>query len=397
MAEQALSDVKVLDLSWHIAGPYCTKLLAGLGAEVVKIERPGQGDPARSIGPFFNDEPHPEKSGLFHHLNTGKKSITLNLKSSTGKNIFLQLVQEADILVENFSPGVMAGFGLTYEVLEELNPKLVMTSISNFGSSGPYRDYKMTEIVAQALGGLMYITGDLDRVPLKPVGSQAQYQAGLNSFVGTMAAFYGANGTGIGQYVESSIMETMNSILEYSLLEYLYQGRIEVRKGNKGAAHPWGMYFCKDGYIGIAVVGKLWDRLVEWIDTPEIRSESIDSIVKRVFNRDEVDAALYPFFMDHTREEIYHQGQERKIPISLVRSPEDLVNAPQYRARGFWVDIDHPETGTLTYPGAPAIMSETPWQTIRPPLLGEHNEEIYCNRLGYTKEDLVKLKEMSII
>ena len=212
-----------------------------------------------------------------------------------------------------------------------------------------------------------------------------------------MAAFYGAELTGVGQYIESSIMETMNSILEYSLLEYLYQGRIEVRKGNKGAAHPWGMYFCKDGYIGIAVVGKLWDRLVEWIDTPEIRAECIDSIVKRVFNRDEVDAALYPFFMDHTREEIYYQGQERKIPISLVRSPEDLVNAPQYRARDFWVDINHPETGTITYPGAPAIMSETPWQTSRPPLLGEHNEEVYCDRLGYIQKDLVALRERNII
>ncbi len=396
MPEQALSDVRVLDLTWHIAGPYCTKLLAGLGAEVVKIERPGGGDPARRTGPFIKDEPHPEMSGLFHHLNTGKKSITLNLKTASGVKLFRELVKDADILAENFRPGVMANFELGYETLEKLNPKLVMTSISNFGSSGPYRDYKMTEIVADAMGGSMYVSGEPDRQPLKQAGSQAQYQAGLNAFVATVAALYYADETGIGQHVESSIMEIMNSIVQYPVIAYLYQETIETRRGNVGMIHPWGIYFCKDGYIGIAATSPLWQHLVDLIDTPEMRDEKISTMLGRILDRDAVDAAMYPWLMDHTREEIYHAGQKKGIPISLVRTPEDLLNAPQYWARGFWGEVDHPEMGRLTCPGAPGLMSETPWQTRRAPLLGEHNEEVY-SKLGYTKDDLVKLREEGVI
>ncbi|MEE8471140.1 MAG: CoA transferase, partial [Dehalococcoidia bacterium] len=181
MFEHALSDVKVLDLTWHIAGPYCTKLLADYGAEVIKVEKPGEGDPTRRMGPFFKDDPHSEKSGPFLHLNTNKKGITLNLKTATGKKILRELVADVDVLVESFRPRVMLGLGLDYPALEKINPGLVMVSISSFGQTGPYRDFKASEIVEYAMGGEMCSTGIADRDPLKIGGNVVQYQAGTTA------------------------------------------------------------------------------------------------------------------------------------------------------------------------------------------------------------------------
>ena len=178
LPEQALSDIKVLDLTHHIAGPYCTKLLADYGADVLKVEKPGSGDPTRKMGPFLGDEPHPDKSSLFLHLNTSKRGITLDLKTQTGKKIFRQLVKDVDILVENFSPGVMPSLGLDYKELEKITPKLVMTSISNFGQTGPYRDFKASELIIYGMGGAMNETGMFDRYPLKKAGNVVQYQVG---------------------------------------------------------------------------------------------------------------------------------------------------------------------------------------------------------------------------
>ncbi|MGH8056805.1 MAG: CaiB/BaiF CoA transferase family protein [Candidatus Entotheonellia bacterium] len=186
MAVSALADVTVLDLTHHIAGPYCTKLLADFGAEVMKVERPDGGDPARRYGPFPHDEPHPERSALFLHLNTNKRGITLNLKSSAGREILRALVREVDILVENFTPHVMPKLGLAYAALESLNPRLVMTSISNFGQTGSYRDYKAQDIVMYAMGGAMNQTGVREREPLKMAGNLMQYQAGNMAAAATM-------------------------------------------------------------------------------------------------------------------------------------------------------------------------------------------------------------------
>src|SRR4030043_1673381 len=178
MLEQALSGVKIIDLTWYISGPYCAKLLADYGAEVIKVEKAGEGDPARRMGPFFKDDPHPEKSGLFLHLNTNKQGITLNLKTATGKKILKELVKDADILVENFRPHVMPGLGLDYETLKKVNPRLVMVSISSFGQTGPYREFKAAEIVEYAMGGEMYSTGIAGREPLKLGGNVGRNQGG---------------------------------------------------------------------------------------------------------------------------------------------------------------------------------------------------------------------------
>ncbi|MFC1868936.1 CaiB/BaiF CoA transferase family protein, partial [Thermodesulfobacteriota bacterium] len=200
--EQPLSGVKILDLTGYIAGPYCTKLLADYGADVIKVENPDGGDPARKLGPFFNDEPHPEKSGLFLYLNTNKRGITLNLETETGRRIFNELAEHADILVESFSPRVMPSLGLGYENMGKINPGLVMTSISDFGQTGPYRDFKGSELIYQGYGGPMYLTGTDEGGPLKRGGNIIQYQVGSVAAVATMVAFYGAEMTGRGDHVD---------------------------------------------------------------------------------------------------------------------------------------------------------------------------------------------------
>jgi crotonobetainyl-CoA:carnitine CoA-transferase CaiB-like acyl-CoA transferase len=237
MLEQALSDVKVLDLTWHIAGPYCTKLLADFGADVIKIERPGEGDPARKMGPFPHGKAHPERCGLFLHLNTNKKGITLNLKSHKGRKIFKELVKFVDIVVESFSPRVMPSLGLSYENLKRVNPSLVMTSISNFGHNGPYRDFKASEIVEYAMGGEMYSTGIEGREPLKLGGNVVQYQAGTIAAVATMGALFAARYQGVGQHVDVSIMETQAGTVDrrlQHLLAYAYGGCSQIAGQHHG-------------------------------------------------------------------------------------------------------------------------------------------------------------------
>ena len=406
MPEQALSDVKVLDLTWHIAGPYCTKLLAGYGAEVIKVEKPGEGDPTRRMGPFFKDDPHPEKSGLFLHLNTNKKGITLNLKSATGKKILKALVSDVNILVESFSPRVMPSLGLDYQTLEQINPKLVMVSISNFGQSGPYRDFKASEIVEYAMGGEMYSTGTAGREPLKLGGNVTQYQAGTVAAVATMGALYGAECQEVGQHVDVSIMETQAGSTDRRiiyLLGYACAGVLTTRwppprEAVRMMILPQGVYPCKDGFINTLSLPQWWPRYLEAMEMPELKD---DPRFQNIFSAEagmEFDAIWYSWLADHTKAELFEIFREARIASAPVNSPEDLLKYAHLKERQYFTEIDHPETGKVTYPGAPFKMTETPCQARHPaPLLGQHNEEIYCKLLGYSREDLVKLRESGVI
>jgi crotonobetainyl-CoA:carnitine CoA-transferase CaiB-like acyl-CoA transferase len=406
MLTQALSNVRVLDLTWHIAGPYCTKLLADYGAEVVKVERPGEGDPARSMGPFFRDDPHPEKSGLFLHLNTNKKGITLNLKSDTGKSILTQLICDTDILVESFSPRVMPGLGLDYEILEGLNPKLVMTSISNFGQTGPYRDFKASEIVEYAMGGEMYSTGIESREPLKLGGNIVQYQAGTVAAVSTLGAFYTAEVQESGQHVDVSIMETQAGgadrrsvyILGYTSAGVLTTRWPPPREAMRMLIMPTGVYPCKDGFVNTLSLPDWWPRYIQALGRPELKD---DPRFQNIFSAEgglEFDAIWYDWLADHTKDELFEIFVETKLASAPVNNPEDLLRNRHLKEREYFAGVDHPETGEVTYPGAPFKMSETPWQIRHPaPLLGQHNEEIFCERLGYTHNDLKKLHQSGVI
>ncbi len=406
MSEQALSDVKVLDLTWHIAGPYCTKLLADYGAEVIKVEKPGEGDPARRMAPFFKDDPHPEKSGLFLHLNTNKKGITLNLKSAKGKKILKELAKDVDILVESFRPHVMPSLGLDYETLEQINPKLLMTSISSFGQTGPYRDFKASEIVEYAMGGEMYSTGTAGREPLKLGGNVTQYQAGTVAAVSIMGGLYAARSQGVGQHIDVSIMETQAGSTDRRiiyLLAYACAGVITTRwppprEAVRMMILPQGVYPCKDGFVNTLSLPQWWPRYIEAMEMPELKD---DPRFQNIFSAEagmEFDAIWYSWLADRTKDELFEIFRRANIASAPVNSPEDILNNPHLKAREYFTEIDHPETGKVTYPGTPIHMMETPSKARYPaPLLGQHNKEIYCDRLGYTREDLVKLRESGII
>ena len=397
--EQVLSGIKVLDLTHYIAGPYCTKLLADYGASVTKIEKPGTGDRARQIGPFFGDDPHHEKSGLFLYLNTNKQGITLNLKSKAGVDIFKELVKDTDILVENFSPRVMPSLGLDYEYLEKINPHLIMTSISNFGQSGPYRDYQATEIVADAMGGWMSIVGHPDREPLKPGGNQSQFVAALFSAFGTITAFYGQKMTGIGQHIDISIMEAVLYIQMNITQNYSYHDRITKRLGNVVLPPPGSILPCRDGYIGaIAVTNKQWRTLCNWMGMPELAEDpKFLTKIERAENLDELNATLIPWLLEHDQEELFREGQKRRVPFAVPASTKMLLESGHLKDRGYFTEVEHPATGKVRYPGAQVKMGDLSFQLKRAPLLGEHNETVYCNRLGYDKSDLVKMVEQGII
>ncbi len=398
MTGQALSGLIVLDLSQNISGPFCTRLLAGLGAEVIKIEPPGQGDPSRKMGPFPGDAPHSEKSGLFLYLNTGKKSLTLNLKTRAGAKIFKKLVRGADMVVENFEPKVMPGLGLSYQKLEKINPALIMTSISYFGQNGPYRDYQATNLTAYALGGLTYVTGEPDREPLTTGGSQAEYHGGLNAFVATLTALHYRDTTGIGQHVDVSLMECLVSVLEYKLEMYSFQGAIAGRWHSR---HPYNwphgdIYPCRDGYVAVPPRPFLDDFSV-WLNRPALAKERFSTLTSRLQNSEEFESILTSGLEQKTKEEFFHSGQEWRFGTGYVATTEDVVKDPHLKEREFFVEMEHPQAGKLTCPGLPFKLSETPCQLRRAPLLGEHNVEVYGDRLGYSQQDIVKLKQAGII
>jgi crotonobetainyl-CoA:carnitine CoA-transferase CaiB-like acyl-CoA transferase len=386
----------VLDLTHCIAGPYCTKILADYGADVVKVERPGVGDPARSMGPFPGDNPDIESSGLFLYLNTNKKSITLNLKSAAGVEILKELVKGVDIVVENFSPRVMPGLGLDYQTLKEINPGLVMVSISNFGQTGPYRDCKATDLTVWGLSGILYELGEPDREPLKMGSNVSEYVAGLYGALVALSTLYYRDETGIGQHVDVSVLEAFHTMQPSMTLVFSMAGFIRQRAG---IHFPWGILPCDDGYIGFFLPTQThWESLCVLLEMPElIDRPEYETPMMREERRDEITAIIVSWLKGKRMDDVFHAAQELRLPLTMVPSTEQLFDMPQHKARGYFVDIDHPVGGKLTYPGAPFRLGETAWQAGRAPLLGEHNEEIYCGLLGYSREYFAKLSEDGII
>ncbi|MBE0480495.1 MAG: CoA transferase [Dehalococcoidia bacterium] len=401
MPEQPLSDIRILDLTWYISGPYCTKLFADYGADVIKVERPGCGDPARGMGPFFQDDPHPEKSGLFLYLNTNKKGITLNLKSETGKAAFKELVKDVHLLVENFSPRVMPGLGLDYDTLAGINPRLVMTSITNFGQTGPYRDFKASELIVQAMGGAMCSTGVGECEPVKKGMHVAQFQGGTVAAAASMIAVFGALAQGTGQQVDVSLMETQMGGVDRRMSEMLafeYNKELTPRMDIAGLLqYPYGIFPCKDGYVDVAGGYMFLDRLEKVLEMSLM--EQYGGVNQFVPDRREefLGTIWYPWIMERTRSEIVELCQKHRVFSAPINTTEDLLREPQFREREFWAEVEHPVVGKLTYPGRPALSSGLPWSLKSPaPTLGQHNSEVY-SRLGYTKADLTKLREGGVI
>ena len=401
--EHVLTDIKVLDLTHYIAGPYCTKLLADYGADVIKIERPVLGDGARHMGPFFKGDAHLEKSGLFLHLNTNKKGITLNLKSLTGLKIFKELVKDADILVESFAPGVLANLGLDYKVLEDINPGLITTSISNFGQTGSYRDYKATEIVLFAMGPHMITEGEPDLEPLRYPGYKAQYLAGTHAATATMGALIGSQSSGEGQEVDVSIIECLSSLPEGAgkMMGAVFTGESVVRTGyrNEGV-YPIGYYPCKDGAVHVfGYTPAQWPRVVAWMEMPELLDDPrFADPQQKLENNGEFDVIFMEWMMEKTQAELFKSAQKHRLPVAPVNLINQVLEDPQFKARGAFVKIDHPVIGKTTYSGLPFKLPEVPSSPQQPaPTLGQHNHEVFCDQLGYDIQDLEKFEADRII
>lgn len=395
----ALDGVSVLDLTHCVVGPYCTRLLAGFGADVLKIEPPG-GERGRRMAPFFHDEPSPDTSLPFTYLNVGKRSLTVNLKSGEGRDIFRSLLPETDILVENFAPRVMPSLGLDYESLREVAPHLVMVSISNFGQTGPYRDYKATDIVEYALGGLMYIFGAYDREPLKHAFNQAQFKAGTDAASAALMALYHQRLTGRGQHVDVSIQEAVASGLRDVVNNYTYTGAIRRRQPN----HSGDMQRIRataDGYLlpnpGLGS-GLNWDSYVEFLGLPELDDDRFRTPSARLANAEELGRILDEYFIRQNKYDMFYGSHERRFIFGVIQSPQEALNDPQFAHRGFFEEIEHPAMGILEFPGAPFIMENTPWETRRPaPGVGQHNGEVLTRRLGFTVAFQAKLRSQGVI
>ncbi|MBA7599238.1 Succinyl-CoA--L-malate CoA-transferase beta subunit [subsurface metagenome] len=399
MAEQVLSDVVVLDFTQDLAGPFCTKMLADYGAEVIKVEKPGTGDLTRRYGPFPDDEPDPEKSGLFLFLNTNKKSITLDLKTEIGRRIARDLVKDAHIVVESFSPGTMERFGLSYAELEKVNPNIVMTSISTFGQTGPYRDFKASEIVLFALGGPMYVAGDPEGGPVKYAYGVIPIHLGYVASGATLAALWTAEEHGVGQHVDFSLMEALQSNANFQLAHhtiYQYVHEIPPREIAAFGMLPFGNYPCKDGWVFALVLQADFPILVELMGMPELleRFPNVyDSSVK-----DEFDSVFILWLMEHTKDELIESAGPLGLNIAPLNTMEDVFNSRHFNERGVFAEIEHPVAGKLRYPGRPFLNDDMPWLVRSPaPRLGEHNKEILCDRLGYSKQELVWMRQTGII
>ena len=398
MSNGALAGVKVIDLTHHIAGPYATKLLGDFGADVLKIERPG-GDPARRLPPFHHDDPHQEKSLPFLYLNTNKRSITLNLKSEEGRGILLDLLADADALVENFAPRVMPSLGLDYETLRAINPGLVFASVSNFGQTGPWRDYRATEIVEYALGGLMYIFGAYDREPLKHAMNQAQFKAGTNLASATLMALYHQRLTGQGQRVDVSIQESIASALRDVTNNYTYLGAVRRRQPNH-TGDLTRLRAVSDGYVlpnpGIGA-SLDWSILVDFLDAPQLDDPRFDNASARLENAEALGEILDEIFATKIKRDIFYAAHEKRFIYGVIDSPAETIDNPQIQARGFYRPVNHPDLGEITFPCAPFLMSGSPWEIdATAPALGQHNGEV-LRELGYDAQGMAFLAASEVI
>ena len=411
--EATLSPYKVLDLTDE-KGLLCGKILADLGAKVIKVEKPG-GDPARNKGPFYHDIPDPEKSLFWFAFNTGKKSITLNIESPDGKELFKRLAKNADFVLESFPPGYMKELGLDYPSLSQINPEIIMTSISPFGQTGPFSSFKAPDIVCLAMGGEMYLCGDPEDAPIQISVPQAYLHAGAEAAVGSLFALWYRERTGEGQHVDVSVQEAVTWAGFHNQSFWDLNKRNIRREGIRRQFGPSLMrvlFPCKDGHVAVYIIGgslggKGQKAFVEWMD-----SEGMADDFLRNFDWDSFDAATFSeeialkleepferFYLTKTKQELFDEAVKRRFLLAPVNSTKDLMEMEHLKARGFWVDIEHPELEeVITYPGAPYKSSEPNYEIRgRAPMIGEHNQEIYGKELGISPEKLVKLKELGVI
>ena len=398
--EGLLSGIRILDLADEKAS-FCSKLLADLGAYVIKVEKPG-GDPSRRIGPFIGNSPHPEKSLFFCYNNTNKLGITLNLENKAGNEIFLRLARRSDVVIETFPPGFLSDLGLGFEVLSGVNPKLILASITGFGQYGPRSQYKACDIVASAFGGQMYVSGSSSTSPLKPFGEQSYYTASLFAAIGILLALRKRAETGKGEQIDISLQEAVASTLEHVMIRYFYEKIVSKRQGNLHWNNSFCILPCKDGFILVSL-SQQWETLVEWMEgegmAEDLKDKNYDEEAYRLGRIDHIIEILQRWTKTHTTHELFELGQLMRFPWAPICSPKEIPDNPQLKARGFFVNVDHPEMGTsIKYPGAPyklSISSPNRWK--RAPSVGEDNRQVYKEDLGLSEEELIRLSSIGVI
>ncbi len=403
MKRQALSDLKVVELSDFVSGPYCGKLLSNSGAEVIKVEKPGLGDKARSWGPFPGDLPNLEKSGLFLFLNTNKRSVTLNLETAAGLKMFIELLKWADVLIEDHPAKEMNRLGLSYNKIKKLNSKLVVTSISAFGKTGPFKNYKGNDLVATHSSSEAFGNPDEGvkdpptHPPLKVANHAADFMSGLTAAACTMGAIIAKEKSGRGQQIDLSQQEAVASIGRQQLAYYAVVGETPSREFGRKKFGGF-LYPSKDGYV-VIWIGPHYPKVVEMMGNPGWAQEELfANPLTRNNYIGELNQLISLWTVQYTSEEINNMALKIGVPCSLVRNVKDLVTDEQLEYRKFWQEIEHPVAGKIKYPGAPYKLSATPAGIERPaPMLGQHNEEVFCGMLGYSREDLVRMRQGGII
>jgi len=404
MAMKALEGVRVLEYCSTISGPYCTKLMADLGAEVIHLEPPGTGDDARMSPPFPQDVPHPEKSGLFLFLNTNKLGITLDPQLPQGRSIFEQLVRDVDVLVEDWPARKMEDIGLGYDDLRQLNPGLIMASITPFGRSGPYKDYKAHALNVSQVSGQGYLlplpSPHLERAPTMVGGSCTDYDSGQTAAVAILSALYSRGVTGNGQFIEVSKQEALLSYQKVEAVIFANTGETSTRMGPKTERLITMMFPCKDGHVvSVIPLEHQWEALMKLIEGEDRSARDLsEDADHRTENSEALLELIGNWMKKHTKEEIWRKAQALGCPITPMSSAEDVVKSEQMNERGFFEEVEHPQAGRLKIPARPYHFSKTPCVLERAaPLLAEHNEMVYRERLGYDTETLRKLEKAGVI
>ncbi|HCX04482.1 MAG TPA: carnitine dehydratase [Clostridiales bacterium] len=391
-----LENIKVIDLSRVLAGPYGTMVLADLGADVLKIEMPKTGDDSRAFGPYVNNE-----SAYFMSLNRNKKSLTLNLKKEEGKKILKDLLKDADVIVENYRPGTMEKLGLGYDVLKEINPKLIYAASSGFGHTGPYSKRPAYDGVIQAMGGIMSITGPKGGEPTRVGPSVADIFSGLFTAIGILAAVNERRETGKGTKVDVSMLDCQVGILENALARYFATGVAPKPAGNKHTSIvPFEPFNTSDGQIVIAAGNdNLWAKFCKAMGTEElIDDERFKTNPLRNKNYDALKPLIDEKIKEKTTEEWKKILLDAGVPSGPINNMEMLVKDEQVLARNMIQEVEHPVAGKQHLPGIPIKMDGVSDKIRFPaPVLGQHNEEVLAERLGYSKEEIEKFKEEGVL
>lgn len=392
----ALNNIRVLDLTRVLAGPFCTMLMGDLGADVIKIETPGLGDDSRSFPPFIGPE-----SAYFMNLNRNKRSLTLDLKRLEGKAVFLDLVKRADVVIENFRPGTMEKMGLGYEKLSAANTSIIYSSISGFGQYGPYRDLPGYDIIGQAMGGIMSVTGWPDSPPTRTGTAIADVLAGLFTCIGILSALAARNTSGRGQQVDVSLVDSVVSAMETIIQIYLVEKREPQRVGNRYEfIYPYDSFPAKNGWVVIGVGNdKLWKKFCEAIGRADLLEvEDYKTNINRVQNYKTVKHIVEEWTLRHDVREIVDFFLEKKIPCAPIYGVKDIAEDEHIaKAREMIIDVDHPVAGSMKVVGLPIKLSQTPAIVHAPaPLLGQHTNEILQEVLSYSKETIEHLKQKNV-